>query len=85
MENQNKESRLRSMVSLATGFLPSLYYSSKMCELMDKAGFYQLDDFGGYTNIQTDVLLTSEMGLVALLLGGLFVGDKIGEFLEEKF
>jgi len=89
MEKENKvgkrRSNIQSMVGLATGFLPSLYYSSKVMGLMDRAGFYQLDDFGGYTNIELDILLASELGLFALLFGGLSLGFKVGGYLENKF
>ena len=70
---------LENMTGLIVGFGSSLFYNYQMQDVLDKTGIYDSGDLGAYMLKASTVIL----GGVALLFGGMKIGNYLGEKLSD--
>lgn len=81
-----KDSRLEGILSLGVGAGLALFHQTQMYNLMDKAGMYNLNELGTYSKLASlegaGYTTAISLGCISLLFGGMYIGNKLGEFIK---
>jgi hypothetical protein len=88
MENETLGT-LEGILGMVTGFGLSSFHSIQTYNLMKRAGMYVTDELGRYPELATlegiGYTTTNALACFSLLIGGFYIGSKIGKFIKNYF
>ena len=79
-----REGLLEIILPLSFALGPTMFYSVQMYHLMEDAGMYRQNENGTYDNFNSGYAFAHILGSTALLMGGLYIGNKITELIKRE-